>query len=74
LVEWSSHLKLDSKVILSILCDQIVPLDKPMEEEGRAIREQLQGLVVAFLTDDAQEPLLARLQNKVIAVQSSNMH
>jgi hypothetical protein len=31
------HLKLDSEVILGILCNQIVPPDEPMEEEGRVI-------------------------------------
>jgi hypothetical protein len=55
------HLELDSKVVLGVLCDQIVPPDEPMEEEDRAIRERLRGLVVAFLADDAREPLLARL-------------
>jgi hypothetical protein len=31
------HLKLDSEVILGILCDQIVPPDEPIEVEDRAI-------------------------------------
>jgi hypothetical protein len=65
-------LKLDSEVVLGILCDQIVPPDEPMEEEDRAIRERLRGLVVAFLAEDAREPLLARLRNKVIAARSRN--
>ena len=58
------HLELDSKVTLGVLCDQIVPPDDPMEEEDRAIRERLRGLVVAFLAEDAREPLLARLRNQ----------
>jgi hypothetical protein len=35
-----------------------------MEDEDRAIRERLRGLVVAFLAEDAREPLLARLQRQ----------
>jgi len=58
------HLEFDSKVTLGVLCDQIVPPDDPMEEEDRAIRERLRGLVVAFLAEDAREPLLARLRNQ----------
>jgi hypothetical protein len=67
------HLELDSEVVLGVLCDQIVPPDEPMEEEDRAIRERLRGLVVAFLAKDTREPLLARLRNKEIAVRSRNM-
>ena len=51
------HLELDSKVVLGVLCDQIVPPDEPMEVEDRAIRERLRGLVVAFLAEDTREPL-----------------
>jgi hypothetical protein len=59
------HLEFDSKVTLGVLCDQIVPPDDPpMEEEERAIRERLRGLVVAFLAEDAREPLLARLRSQ----------
>jgi hypothetical protein len=43
------HLELDSEAILSVLCHQIIPPDEPMGEEHRVIREQLLGLVVAFL-------------------------
>ena len=58
------HLELDSKVTLGVLCDQIVPPDDPMEDEDRAIRERLRGLVIAFLAEDAREPLLTRLQSQ----------
>ncbi|KAH9957988.1 apoptosis inhibitory protein 5-domain-containing protein [Russula compacta] len=58
------HLELDSKVTLSVLCDQIVPPDDPMEDEDRVIRERLRGLVIAFLAEDAREPLLTRLQSQ----------
>jgi hypothetical protein len=68
------HLELDSEVILGVLRNQIVPPDEPMEEEDRAIRERLRGLVVAFLAEDTREPLLARLRNKVIAARSRNRH
>jgi hypothetical protein len=67
------HLELDSKVVLHVLCDQVVSSDKPMKEEDMVIQEQLQELVVVFLAEDTQKPLLARLQNKVIAARSKNM-
>jgi hypothetical protein len=58
------HIELDSKVTLGVLCDQIVPPDDPVEDEDRAIRERLRGLVVAFLAEDARGPLLARLRSQ----------
>jgi hypothetical protein len=45
-------LELDSKVTLGVLCDQIVSLYDPMEDEDKAIRERLRELVIAFLTED----------------------
>jgi hypothetical protein len=44
------HLELDSKTTLSVLCDQIVPPDKPMEDEVKVT------LVVAFLAEEARRP------------------
>lgn len=58
------HLELDSKVTLSVLCDQIVPPDDPVEDEDKLIRERLRRLVIAFLADEAREPLLSRLQSQ----------
>ena len=58
------HLEFDSKVTLGVLCDQIVPPDDPMEDEDRTIRERLCALVVAFLAEDARQPLLAQLQRQ----------
>ncbi|KAI0293244.1 apoptosis inhibitory protein 5-domain-containing protein [Russula brevipes] len=58
------HLELDSKVTLGVLCDQIVSPDDPMEDEDKAIRERLRGLVIAFLAEDARGPLLAQLRNQ----------
>jgi len=58
------HLELDSKVTLGVLCDQIVPPDDPIEDEDKLIRERLRRLVIAFLAEDAREPLLARLQSQ----------
>ena len=58
------HLEFDSKVTLGVLCDQIVPLDDPMEDEDKTIRERLRALVVAFLAEDARQPLLAQLQRQ----------
>lgn len=56
------HLEFDSKVTLGVLCDQIVPPDDPMEDEDKTIRERLCALVVAFLAEDARQPLLSQLQ------------
>jgi hypothetical protein len=58
------HLEFDSKVTLGVLCDQIVPTDDPMEDEDKTIRERLRALVVAFLAEDARQPLLAQLQRQ----------
>ena len=58
------HLELDSKITLSVLCDQIVPPDDPTEDEDKVIRERLRALVVAFLAEDARKPLLVRLQGQ----------
>ena len=58
------HLEFDSKVTLGVLCDQIVPTDEPMEDEDKSIRDRLRALVVAFLAEDARQPLLAQLQRQ----------
>ena len=58
------HLELDSKVTLGVLCDQIVPPDDPVEDEDKLIRERLRRLVIAFLAEEAREPLLSRLRNQ----------
>jgi len=58
------HLELDSKVTLGVLCDQIVPPDDPIEDEDKLIRERLRRLVIAFLAEEAREPLLSRLQSQ----------
>ena len=58
------HLELDSKVSLGVLCDQIIPPDEPVEEEDKLIRERLRRLVIAFLAEEAREPLLSRLQSQ----------
>jgi len=58
------HLELDSKVTLGVLCDQLVAPDDPTEEEDRVIRERLRRLVIAFLGEEAREPLLARLRSQ----------
>lgn len=58
------HLEFDSKVTLGVLCDQIVPPDDSMEDEDKTIRERLRALVVAFLAEDARQPLLAQVQGQ----------
>jgi hypothetical protein len=58
------HLELDSKITLGVLCDQIVPPDDPIEDEDKLIRERLRRLVIAFLAEEAREPLLSRLRSQ----------
>jgi hypothetical protein len=41
-------LELDSKITLSVLCDQVVPPDDTTEDKDKATRERLPTLVVAF--------------------------
>jgi hypothetical protein len=55
---------LDSKVTLSVLCDQVVPPDDPVEDEDKVIRERLRALVVVFLAEEARKPLLRQLQGQ----------
>jgi hypothetical protein len=56
------HLELDSKITLSIFCDQIVPPDEPMEDEVKVTRQRLRTLVVAFLAEEARRPLLTKVK------------
>jgi hypothetical protein len=58
------HIKLDTKITLSVLCNQIVPPDVPMEDEDKVTRERLRTLVVVFLAEDAWRPLLSKLHGQ----------
>ena len=58
------HLEMNSKVSLGVLCDQIVPPDDPIEDEDKLIRERLRRLVIAFLAEEAREPLVSRLKSQ----------
>jgi hypothetical protein len=60
------HIELDSKIMLSVLCDQVVPVDDPMQDEDKVIRERLPTLVVAFFTEDARRPLLIKSQGTLL--------
>ncbi|KAH9020863.1 hypothetical protein EDB85DRAFT_507758 [Lactarius pseudohatsudake] len=59
-----THLELDSKVTLGVLCDQIVSPDDPTEDEDKTIRERPEALVVAFLAQDPRKPLLTQPQGQ----------
>jgi hypothetical protein len=56
----AEHLDLDPQVTLGVLCDQIVPLDEPMDEEDQIIRERLRSLVISFLTGRAKRAIVER--------------
>ncbi|KAG6917815.1 hypothetical protein DXG01_000875 [Tephrocybe rancida] len=52
------HLEMDSKVTLSVLCDQISPLEDSMDEEEQDIRDRLRKVVLKFLTEDARTAIV----------------
>ncbi|TFK54567.1 hypothetical protein OE88DRAFT_1625540 [Heliocybe sulcata] len=54
------HLDMDAPVTLGVLCDQIMPLEEPSDEEEQAIRERLRSLVIAFMTGDARRSIVER--------------
>ncbi|ETW81118.1 hypothetical protein HETIRDRAFT_419033 [Heterobasidion irregulare TC 32-1] len=54
------HLDMDSKVTLGVLCDQLVPIDEPMDEEEKAIRDRLGSLVLAFIAGEAKRAIIER--------------
>jgi hypothetical protein len=58
------HLELDSKIAPSVLCDQVVPPDDPMEDKDKATWERPPTLVVAFFAEDARRHLLTKLQGQ----------
>ncbi|KAG6842070.1 hypothetical protein C0991_002724 [Blastosporella zonata] len=54
------HLDMDAKVTLSVLCDQIAPLDDTIDEEEQDIRDRLRKVVLKFLTEDARKEIVER--------------
>lgn len=56
----TQHLDMDPAVTLGVLCDQIVPLDEPMDDEERAIRDRLRSLVLTFITGEAKRAIIER--------------
>ncbi|KAI0074404.1 hypothetical protein K474DRAFT_1665400 [Panus rudis PR-1116 ss-1] len=50
----TEHLDLDPAITLGVLCDQIIPLEDPMDDEEQAIRDRLRSLVLKYLSDDAK--------------------
>lgn len=59
----TQHLDMDPVVTLGVLCDQVVPLDEPVDEEELAIRDRIRSLVLAFLAGEAKRPLIDRHAN-----------
>ncbi|KAF8444883.1 hypothetical protein L210DRAFT_3531311 [Boletus edulis BED1] len=47
------HLDMDPPVTLGVLCDQIVPAEEDLDDDGRQTRERLRSLVLSFLATDA---------------------
>ncbi|KAF8644795.1 hypothetical protein AX16_008257 [Volvariella volvacea WC 439] len=55
-----THLDMDPKVTLGVLCDQIMPESAEVPEEEAETREKLRPLVIAFLTTDAKRAIVER--------------
>ncbi|KAI4519247.1 hypothetical protein K525DRAFT_280197 [Schizophyllum commune Loenen D] len=50
------HLEIDTKVTISVLCDQLVIPKEPItDEDERMTRERLRSLVLSYLVDDAKK-------------------
>lgn len=56
----TEHLDMDPRVTLGVLCDQIAPLDEPMDEEEQNIRDHLRSLVLSFLSGEAKRAIVER--------------
>lgn len=59
----TEHLDMDPVVTLTVLCDQIVPMDDPMDEEEQSIRDRLRALVLAFISGEAKRGIVERHAN-----------
>ncbi|KAF4599127.1 hypothetical protein EYR40_006216 [Pleurotus pulmonarius] len=55
------HLELDPRITLSVLCDQIMPLEASSDEEEKGIRDRLRVLVLSFLADEAKDAISRRV-------------
>lgn len=55
------HLELDPRITLSVLCDQITPLEASSDDEEKGIRDRLRVLVLSFLADEAKHAIARRV-------------
>ncbi|KAF4597852.1 hypothetical protein EYR38_006243 [Pleurotus pulmonarius] len=55
------HLELDPRITLSVLCDQITPLEVSSDDEEKGIRDRLRVLVLSFLADEAKHAISRRV-------------
>ncbi len=55
------HLELDPRITLSVLCDQIMPLEASSDDEEKGIRDRLRVLVLSFLADEAKHAISRRV-------------
>ncbi|KAI0032893.1 apoptosis inhibitory protein 5-domain-containing protein [Vararia minispora EC-137] len=56
----ASHLDMDSKVTLGVLCDQIAPAGEPADEDERITRERLRSLVLNFMCVEHRRAIVER--------------
>ncbi|KDQ27336.1 hypothetical protein PLEOSDRAFT_1041808, partial [Pleurotus ostreatus PC15] len=58
------HLELDPRITLSVLCDQITPLEASSDDEEKGIRDRLRVLVLSFLADEAKHAIARRVTSR----------
>ncbi|KZT10939.1 uncharacterized protein LAESUDRAFT_721349 [Laetiporus sulphureus 93-53] len=56
----NQHLDMDPATTLGVLCDQIIPMDEPLDEEEQIIRSRLRSLVLSFMTGEAKRAIIDR--------------
>jgi hypothetical protein len=62
----------DTVATWGVFCDQIVPLDDPMDEDEKEMRERICRLLLTYLTTDAQphvQRLVIKADNEAVLVE-----
>jgi hypothetical protein len=55
------HIDLDAKATLGVLCTELAPESPPIEGEELELREQLQSLVLAFMSGEGKRTIVRHL-------------
>ena len=54
---------MDAATTLGVLCDQVLPLEDPADDEEQVMRERLRTLVLVYLSEDAKRGIIERHAN-----------